>query len=217
MSEKTLDVNSQQQRQQLLHSCALGFLFSYTGLIAYESDFHLAKSSNLIPFTITWSNWQAFTSQFLANHCYAAVNPRYWYGELRLSRLNKVYRFKKGALLRGYSKVDDNAFYDGVLRDNFAILASVLAYVAIALTAMQLGIATDELGHSTAFQRASYGFTVFSIVVPMIVSVMIFLGVVVLVVSNWAATTSYERTRFREMGVEPFWRKETRGRMKKVR
>jgi uncharacterized membrane protein YidH (DUF202 family) len=128
-----------------------------------------------------------------------------------------VYRFKKGALLRGYSKADDNAFYDGILRDNFAILASVLAYVAIALTAMQLGIATDELGHSTAFQKASYGLTVFSIIVPVIISVLIALGVVVLVVSNWAATKSYERRRFREMGVEPFWRKETQGRSKKAR
>ncbi len=213
VSEETLDMQS--QRQQQLYSCALGFLFSYTGLIAYESDFKIAQSSNLIPTTITWSNWQTFTSQYLSNHCYATVNPRYWYGELRLNRLNKVYRFKKGFLLRGYSKVGDNAFYEDILRDNFAALAAVLAYVAIALTAMQLGIATDELGHSTAFQRASYGLTVFSIIVPVIVTVFIAFGVLVLVVSNWAATKSYERRRFREMGVEAFWRKQKQGRGKR--
>jgi hypothetical protein len=206
ISEETLD--KQSERQQQLYSCALGFLFSYTGLIAYESDFKIAQSSNLIPTTIAWSNWQTLTSQFLTHHCYATVNPRYWYGELRLTRLNKVYRFKKGFRLRGYSKVGDNAFYDDILRDNFAALAAVLAYVAIALTAMQLGIATDELGHNTAFQRASYGLTVFSIIVPMIVTVFIAFGVVVLVVSNWAATKSYERRRFEEMGVEAFWRKQ---------
>lgn len=206
MSETTSDMQS--QRQQQLYSSALGFLFSYTSLIAYESDFNIAKSSNLIPSTIEWSDWQTLTSQFLTHHCYASVNPRYWYGELRLTRLNKVYRFKKGFILRGYSKVADNAFYDDILRDNFAALASVLAYVAIALTAMQLGIATDELGHNSAFQKASYGLTVFSIIVPLIVSVFIAIGVVVLVVSNWAATKSYERRRFREMGVEPFWSKE---------
>ena len=201
-------MDKQSKRQQQLYSCALGFLFSYTGLIAYESDFKIAQSSNLIPTTIAWSNWQTLTSQFLTHHCYATVNPRYWYGELRLTRLNKVYRFKKGSFLRGYSKVGDNAFYDDILRENFAALAAVLAYVAIALTAMQLGIATDELGHNTAFQRASYGLTVFSIIVPMIVTVFIAFGVVVLVVSNWVATKSYERRRFEEMGVEASWRKQ---------
>jgi hypothetical protein len=81
---------------------------------------------------------------------------------------------------------------------------------------MQLGIATDELGHNTAFQRASYGLTVFSIIVPMIVTVFIAVGVVVLVVSNCAATKSYERRRFREMGVEAFWRKQKQGRGKRL-
>jgi hypothetical protein len=199
-SDKDSDMES---RRQNLLGCALGFLFSYTGLIAYESDFRLAQDNHLLPDAVKWESWKELCSQFLSHHCYASVNPRYWYGELRLTRLNKVYRFKMGAVLRGYSKVADNAFYDDVLRDNFAALASVLAYVAIALTAMQLGLATDKLGHNDSFQSASYGFTVLSIFAPLIAGVGIALGVLILVVSNWMATKSYERKRFREMGVEP--------------
>jgi hypothetical protein len=88
-----------------------------------------------------------------------------------------------------------------------AALASVLAYVAIVLTAMQLGIATDTLGHSSTFQSASYIYTVFSLAVPLVLLSSLILGILVLIASNWSATKSYERKRFGEMGVEPFWRK----------
>lgn len=194
-------------REEHLFKCALGFLFSYTSLIAYQSDFDLAKSTGLLPSTVSWKSWKLLTSQFLPNHSYSSFNPRYWYGELRLSRLNKIYRVKFSPL-RGYSKVASHAFYVDILRDNFATIAAVLAYVAIALTAMQVGLATEQLGHNGAFQNASYGLTVASILVPLIAIFGVVVGVLVLVVSNWAATKKYERRRFREMGVEPLWIKD---------
>lgn len=191
-------------RQEHLFRCALGFLFSYTSLIAYQSDFDLAKSHGLLPSTITWESWKLLTSEFLPNHSYSSLNPRYWYGELRLSRLNKIYHLKFSPL-RGYSKVASHAFYVEILRDNLATLAAVLAYVVIVLTAMQVGLATEKLGQNGAFQNASYGLTVASILGPLIVIAGLVVGVLVLVVSNWAATKSYERRRFRDMGVEPLW------------
>ncbi len=81
----------------------------------------------------------------------------------------------------------------------------MLAYVAIVLTAMQVGLATDQLAHNGAFQNASYGLTVASMLGPLIGVAVVVCGVVVLVVSNWMATKRYERRRFREMGVEPLW------------
>lgn len=195
-------------REEHLFRCALGFLFSYTSLIAYKSDFDLAQSNGLLPSTVSWESWKLLTSQFLPNHSYSSLNPRYWYGELRLSRLNKIYRVKFSPL-RGYSKVASHAFYVDILRDNFATIAAVLAYVAIVLTAMQVGLATDQLGHNGAFQNASYGLTVASILVPLIAVAVVIVGVLVLVVSNWAVTKTYERKRFREMGVEPLWIKKS--------
>jgi hypothetical protein len=196
---KQSDLQLQQQQQQF-SSCALGFLFSYTALIAHESDFRIAQEKGLLPSAVTWETWKELCAQFLQNHCYACINPRYWYGELRLSRLNKIYRFKMGALLREYSKVAAHAFYFDILRDNFAALAALLAYVVIVLTAMQVGPETDELQQNKTFQGASYGFTVFSIAVPLIAAVAIVLGITVLFASNWFATKAYHRKRFLEMG-----------------
>ncbi|KAI1214607.1 uncharacterized protein F4807DRAFT_466187 [Annulohypoxylon truncatum] len=189
-----------------LVKCARGFLFSYTALIAYESDFKLAKDKRLLPEEIEWAQWKVIAKEILGNHHYQFVNPRYWYGELRLSRLNKVYRFRLGFLLRGYSKVASHAVYADLIRDNFAALATILGYVVIVLTAMQVGLGVDRLQTDEAFQNASYGFTVFSIIAPLVASMGIVLVVVVTLVSNWIATKSYEQKRFRVMNVEPIWK-----------
>ncbi|KAI1414543.1 hypothetical protein F5Y13DRAFT_188211 [Hypoxylon sp. FL1857] len=191
-----------------LADCARGFLFSYAALIAYQSDYRIAMEKGLLPPGISWEEWKALTKEILENHCYASINPRYWYGELRLSRLNKVYRLRKGVVLRGYSRVGSYAVYGDLIRDNFAALATILGYVVIVLTAMQVGLGVERLQSDEAFQNASYGFTVFSIIAPLIASVGIALVVLVMFVSNWLVTKNYEGKRFDKMGVEPFWRRE---------
>lgn len=128
-----------------LAACALGFLFTYTALVACESDFRIAVDKGLVPRQVSWDRWRAFSAQIVQNHCYASANPRYWYGELRLSRLNKIYRIRMGYFLRGYSKVVSHAVFEDLFRDNFGALAAVLGYVVIVLTAMQVGLATDQL------------------------------------------------------------------------
>ncbi|KAI1377215.1 hypothetical protein F4677DRAFT_415632 [Hypoxylon crocopeplum] len=190
-----------------LADCARGFLYSYTALIAYESDFRMAKEKGLLPSNITWGAWKNLAKEILQNHCYASINPRYWYGELRLSRLNKIYRLRKGFILRGYSKVAAHTVYVDLIRDNFAALATILGYVVIVLTAMQVGLGVERLQEDEAFQNASYGFTVFSIIAPLVAGMGIVIVVLAMFISNWIITKSYEKGRFREMGVEPFWRK----------
>ncbi|KAK8855037.1 glycosyltransferase family 28 domain-containing protein [Apiospora arundinis] len=194
------------RNDESLAACARGFLFSYTALIAYESDFRIALTKGLIPHSVTWDSWRQLTREYLEGHCYASVNPRYWYGELRLSRLNKVYRFARGYLFRGYSKVDAHTVYVDLLRDNFGVLATILGYVVIVLSAMQVGLGVDKLQSDSAFQSASYGFTIFSILAPLVAGAGIVGGVLAMVVSNWLVTKDYERRRFNEMGVEPYWR-----------
>ncbi|KAF6839084.1 hypothetical protein CPLU01_02098 [Colletotrichum plurivorum] len=193
-------------QKQELAACALGFLFTYTALVAYESDYRIAVEKGLIPSKVSWDRWKVLSAQVVRNHCYAAVNPRYWYGELRLSRLNKIYRVRLGYVLRGYSKVVSHAVYEDLLRDNFATLAAVLGYVVIVLTAMQVGLSTDRLVGDSVFQSVSYGFTVFSILAPLVACFGIVAFVAVMFASSWIVTKVYENKRFREMGVEPFWR-----------
>jgi hypothetical protein len=186
--------------------CARGFLFSYTALIAYESDFRLAHEKGLLPDALTWAGWKCVAKEVLHDHDMATLNPRYWYGELRLGRLNLVYRLRKGFIFRGYSKVSGHAIYTDLIRDNFTALATILAYVVIILTSLQVGLGTERLTGDQAFQDFSYGFTVFSIIAPLIAVVGIFVGVLAMFVSNWRVATKYEAKRFKEMGVEPYWR-----------
>ncbi|KAF4981041.1 hypothetical protein FZEAL_3093 [Fusarium zealandicum] len=200
----TVDAEHPEAYRDSLDACARGLLFSYTALIAYKSDFRIAQECGLLPGEVTWEGWKALTAEFLENHRYDCVNPRYWYGELRLSRLNKIYCFRKGFLLRGYSRVASHTVYGDLLRDNFSVLAGVLGYVVVALTAMQVGLGVDKLYESEAFQSTSYGLTVFTLIVPLIAAVFIFIFVLVMITSNWRATKAYERRRFKKMQVEPF-------------
>ncbi|KAF4454298.1 hypothetical protein F53441_3172 [Fusarium austroafricanum] len=185
-----------------LDASARGFLFSYAALVAYKSDFRIAKEVGLLPEHVTWEGWKAFTAQVLENHRYDRVNPRYWYGELRLSRLNKVYAFRKGHLLRGYSRVASHTVYGDLIRDNFSVLAGIFGYVVIALTAMQVGLGVQRLVGNQAFQDVSYGLTVFTLIVPLIGAMFIFLFVFVMIVSNWMATKAFERRRLKKMNVK---------------
>jgi hypothetical protein len=189
-------------RQKLLAESALGFLFTYTALISYESDFVIAQEKGLIPKTILWEAWRAFAAEILQNHSYNSVNLRYWYGELRLSRLNKIYRFRLGHIFRGYSKVSSHFSYNDLLHDNFAVLAIAITYIAVVLTAMQVGLATQRLVTNQAFQDVSYGFTIFTIIAPLIACASIVLVVIGMMTSNLIATRVYQRRRSRELGVK---------------
>jgi hypothetical protein len=52
-------------------------------------------------------------------------------------------------------------------------VATAIIFAAFVLTAMQVGLATDKLRENADFQRASYGFTVFSLVGPMCIVVLL--------------------------------------------
>ncbi|KAI1125380.1 hypothetical protein F5Y10DRAFT_247293 [Nemania abortiva] len=188
-----------------LTRCARGFLFSYTALISYESDFLLAQEKGLLPPSLKWEGWKCVVKEVLQNHDMALVNPRYWYGELRLGRLNVVYRLR-GSVFRGYSKVSGHATYGDLVADNVGVLATVLGYVVIVLTSLQVGLGVDRLVNDTAFINFSYGFTVFSILAPVIAGFGIFVVILAMFISNWLVTKKYEERRFKEMGVEPYWR-----------
>lgn len=189
-------------QHEKLTACARGFLYSYCALIAYESDFRIALEKGLLPREIKWEDWRTLTGQILEGHCFGAVNPRYWYGELRLSRLNKIYQFRKGHLMRGYSKVAAHVVYVDLIRENLGVLAGLLGYVVIVLTAMQVALSVDRLQTDQTFQNVSYGFSVFSIIAPLIGIFGVMLSVSILFIGHWRATKSYEAVRFREMGVE---------------
>ena len=183
-------------RRRLWRS-ALGFLFSYTALISHESDFYIAREKHLLPGDqdeVTWKRWRAFVEQLETEYIYEKINARFIYGELRLGRLNKIYRFSQRSFLRGYMLHWHQ--YGTYFEDIFTWLASVTVYIAIALAAMQVGLATKSLADTNAFQSASYGFTVFSILGPLIATALVILVFCYAFLKNWVVAIVYQKMRF---------------------
>jgi len=83
-----------------LYKLANGFLKTYTKLIQHPSDLKIALDMGLVPNTIKWSFWSEFSTMLQPKIDDFQINKRYTFGELRLRRLNHVYRFLRwGGLL----------------------------------------------------------------------------------------------------------------------
>ena len=196
--KKGLDGSTQREGQMCerrrLWKAALGLIFSYTALLTHESDFFLAKEKGLLPRQAKWLAWKNLVTQILSDQgIYQKIHQRFIYGELRLSRLNMIYRLARWQFVRGY--MPKWYHYGGFFHDNFAWLAIVITYIAIVLTAMQVGLATENLAQNDSFQSASYGFTVFSILGPLAAIAIIFLIFACIFVQNWIMTSKYWKRR----------------------
>ena len=152
---------------------AKGFLLSYLWLIRQKSDFQIAQSENLVSKDVTWEQWTTFSMAIhpsVVSSTFEGISPRYLYGELRLGRINLIYRLcqktrNSKTFVRGYFY--GYYTYSSFVEQNFAWVLILIVYITIVLTAMQVGLGTTELQSSTMFNRASYGFTVFSIMAPL--------------------------------------------------
>lgn len=178
-----------------LTKSALGFLASYIALIQHPSDFAIAQSSNLLPACLTWSQWRALVQNLLGNDMTnpSRINKRYKFGELRLSRLDKIYAVQRGNLLRGYRSKYQT--YEELFKSYLTPITAMTVYFALVLTAMQVGLGTDRLAHNLAFQNASYGFTVFSILGPIVLVFLVLLVVLAHLATNTLATLIFRRKR----------------------
>ena len=175
-----------------LYECAMGFLLSYTALVGHQSDYRIAMDAHLIPEEITWSKWVLLVGQLLRLPNLAHVNKRYVYGELRLGRLNLVYRLRKGRI-RGY--LSSCTTYADFFRENLTSFLTLFAYVSIVLSAMQVGLATQQLSRSGAFNATSYGFVVFAIVAPLVAVATVVVLLVALSAYNLVVTLAYRKHR----------------------
>ncbi|CAI6337527.1 unnamed protein product [Periconia digitata] len=180
-----------------LYRIALGFLLSWVALIEKESDFKLAMLNGFLPDDMTWSGWLVVAGEVmlkptpfrtrLSEHRTIGViidnkeivNNRFLYGELRVGRLNWIYRFGLGQL-RGY--LSSCTTYASFVQENVNSLIALFAYATIVLSAMQVGLGTSYLADSEVFDTASSVFTLFSIFAPLaaIVGILLVLAVFIL-------------------------------------
>jgi hypothetical protein len=157
-----------------LYGLALGFLLSYTTLILYESDFEIAKEARLLPLEVTWPQWITLTRQLKDRCSFRLINKRYFFGELRLTRLNAISQYKTFSIAPYYFDPNQSSIF----RRYFGFWAATFGYIIVVLTAMQVGLATSRLYENSSFQRAAFGFTVFSIFSPLIT-----VGIVVVLIA----------------------------------
>jgi uncharacterized membrane protein len=180
-----------------LHKSACGLLLSYAWLVCQESDFRIAIELGLLPKEVEWQKWTTLIADFLSRmdlHSLKDVSDRYKYGELRLTRLTKIYRLlllSPKHLVYGYMSA--STWYKSFFSRNFAWLLAVFAYLTIILSALQVGLATSVLEGSEAFQSASYGFAVTSVVAVAVSVLAIFLVWLFLFVYHLFSAWRYDR------------------------
>ncbi|KAH7385973.1 hypothetical protein BKA66DRAFT_461254 [Pyrenochaeta sp. MPI-SDFR-AT-0127] len=153
-----------------LHQSACGLLLSYAWLVCYKSDLEIAKEAGLLPRDIEWPEWAKFMECFLESvnlETLGNINKRYKYGELRLSRLNAIYRivppeYSLKNLIRGYQQ--GSTWYNAFFGRHFKWMLVVFATLSVLLSALQVGLATSTLQDNGPFQNVSYGLTVASLV-----------------------------------------------------
>lgn len=123
--------------------------------------------------------WDAFVSSILQHvdtNLLDNINIRFQYGELRLNRLNQIYRFAPRFRLRhlifAYSLYPNE--YSSFLKRNFGWIFIVFAYASIILSALQVGLATDSGRDNATFQGAAYGFGITCIFAPLVTALLAF-------------------------------------------
>ncbi|OAK97719.1 hypothetical protein IQ06DRAFT_280372 [Phaeosphaeriaceae sp. SRC1lsM3a] len=190
-----------------LYQSACGMLLSYAWLICYESDLNLAKEIGLMHKDVEWPSWTAYLEEFLANMDRTSsrdINKRYNYGELRLSRLNAIYRWKPPShslrnLMRGYRV--GSMWYNVFFKRHFGWLFAVFGTFSVCLSALQVGLSTSKLQLDERFQRMSYGLTMISLVVIIAVVMIILVAWVILfwyhLITSWRYNKATEHKRHR--------------------
>ncbi|KAI4173622.1 MAG: hypothetical protein LQ343_002797 [Gyalolechia ehrenbergii] len=171
-------------------------------VITEQVDLHMVRQDGRIflkplpDYLLSYDFWiQALLSSINAESL-DLVNKRYHYGELRLARLNWIYRlFSRHTnittVVRGYMYGYHQ--YSDILRRNFAWVLITLVYVSTVLAALQVALATETLRTSNAFQQTSYGFAVFSILIPLVTFAVIIVNLLALAFFNVTATVSFKR------------------------
>ena len=124
-----------------MRKTALGYLPTYSYLIRYESDFHLAQGNRLIPQTITWEQFSLFLSGFQDGINDNDVAGRFHYGEIRLTRLNFYSKF----ILRKFSFQRVDSQYGSYSATFYAPLLFTFGTLSLLLSAMQVEMSVEQV------------------------------------------------------------------------
>jgi len=183
-----------------LHSRAMGLLLSYVWLVCQPSDLKVAIDCGLLPSPLVWQQWVILVGDLVRTIDMTGlsnVNKRYTYGELRLSRLNKIYRFapefELKHIIRGYQSQD--TVYRTLFERHFAWVLTLFVYVTVLLSSVQVGLATDRLQNSMAFQRISFGLAILFILLPVVFFVSLLIWYLILFSFHLRVTLRFQKSQ----------------------
>lgn len=137
---------------QDVHRASLGFMRSYYYLVRFEIDFDEAIEKKLIPKKDsgefpTYEEWCEFIAPFsLVGDEY--VNRRYHYGELRMTRINRIALFKRGQFSYFHILPQWGSFLSHIL----APLITAFAVCSVILNSMQVTLAAIEVANQTDYE-----------------------------------------------------------------
>jgi hypothetical protein len=199
------------QTNEKLCQAAAGFLRTYSYLVRYEADFRLASSDalGLIPTDdgscqITFERFAKFIAPF-AQLEDGNVNPRYHYGELRLTRLNFCARL----FLKKLTFHHIDAQWNSYLGRFLAPMLSTVAVFSVVLNAMQVELAVESspqnLDHWTAFLNVSRWFSTV-IVILATVGITFLTGLILFMFIHdiWFARIVLSQKKLRSVSDENF-------------
>lgn len=124
-----------------LYGLVIGFLRSYCSLIQFPVDLAIAHETYLISKDVKWHQWAILRQAILSETDISNVNERYKYGELRLHRLDLIYRFTG----RGLTYFTVHRTYETYFRDNITLFGSAFGFLAVILTAMQVLVGISQI------------------------------------------------------------------------
>lgn len=169
---------------------ALGFLRTYELLIRHPSDFNIAQSMNLIPQNISYFEFRAFIGPFhsLPN---AAVAQRYYFGQMRLTRLNWAVRLLQPRTVRTGGWLANRLYYQELSTQSsdyilgfvapllfiFGLLSVMLSAMQVMLTAFEMPISHNMIVQvSSGFSIAIIIFCIMVVGVIMVVFLVLLAG-----------------------------------------
>ena len=182
--------NGDNMQSSYLTASAIDFLHSYCNLIVYESDLAIAQSHKLLPKGVDYAQWTAFARCITKAAQTNKSTPRWVFGELRLSRINFLYRFLPSMsgryLIRGFFW--DVNRYSTFLQANFRWVLTMFLFLSVMLNAFQVALAT-ELGQNTlGFPEVAWRFSIFcQLVIAALIVVVPFALVIAMVINGLPA------------------------------
>ncbi|KAE9409628.1 hypothetical protein BT96DRAFT_741814, partial [Gymnopus androsaceus JB14] len=166
-----------------LSAAARGFLRTYSRLVVHESDFLLAQQHYLLPSSMKWLDWSLLSAQFTVIPI-DSVNRRYRFGELRLSRLNLIYRVWCGRLM--YFRLHRS--YTAYFANQYKGSLVLFAYTTVVHTAFQTMLNAEGSCPNLVLCRVSSWFGTLTIIFVVISVIFQMLYLLIVFLFNLQAT-----------------------------